>query len=69
MYLGSANLTGAGLGAKGEGRRNFEMGIWTESAEMIEGVLDEFNMLWEGMRCEGCGRREVCPVPLEEPEL
>ena len=26
MYLGSANLTGAGLGAKGEGKRNFELG-------------------------------------------
>jgi phosphatidylserine/phosphatidylglycerophosphate/cardiolipin synthase-like enzyme len=69
MYLGSANLTGAGLGAKGEGRRNFELGIWTESAELIEGVLEEFNALWEGHRCAGCGRRDVCPVPLEEPSL
>ncbi len=32
MYLGSANLTGAGLGAKADKRRNFEMGIWTESS-------------------------------------
>src|SRR6185436_8026821 len=24
LYLGSANFTGAGLGAKGDGRRNFE---------------------------------------------
>src|SRR5581483_10465617 len=29
LYLGSANFTGAGLGAKGDGRRNFEMGILT----------------------------------------
>src|SRR5207249_6263280 len=36
MYLGSANLTGAGLGAKAPGRRNFEMGIWTESAGPID---------------------------------
>src|SRR5438552_3618023 len=34
MYLGSANLTGAGLGAKADGRRNFEWGVWTESAGM-----------------------------------
>jgi phosphatidylserine/phosphatidylglycerophosphate/cardiolipin synthase-like enzyme len=29
MYLGSANLTGAGLGAKADGRRNFEWGVLT----------------------------------------
>jgi phosphatidylserine/phosphatidylglycerophosphate/cardiolipin synthase-like enzyme len=69
MYLGSANLTGAGLGAKADGRRNFEMGIWTESPAMIDAVLGEFNALWEGHRCEDCKRKDVCPVPLEEPEL
>lgn len=69
MYLGSANLTGAGLGAKADGKRNFEMGIWTQSQSMIEGVLDRFNQLWEGRECAGCRRKEVCPVPLEEPEL
>jgi phosphatidylserine/phosphatidylglycerophosphate/cardiolipin synthase-like enzyme len=69
MYLGSANLTGAGLGAKADGRRNFEMGIWTESPGMIDAVLGEFNALWEGRRCEGCKRKDVCPVPLEEPAL
>ena len=67
MYLGSANLTGAGLGAKADGRRNFEMGVWTRSPAMIEAVLDEFNALWEGQHCDACKRRDVCPVPLEEP--
>jgi len=69
MYLGSANLTGAGLGAKGDHRRNFEMGIWTESSELIEEVLGHFNMLWEGEKCKKCQRKDVCPVPLEEPTL
>jgi len=69
MYLGSANLTGAGLGAKADGRRNFELGIWTESAGLIDGVLEEFNALWEGRRCGSCRRKDVCPVPLEEPSL
>ncbi|MFA7237528.1 MAG: phospholipase D family protein [Phycisphaeraceae bacterium] len=69
MYLGSANLTGAGLGAKGETRRNFEWGVWTTSAELIDAAGQRFNALWEGTHCKGCGRREVCPVPLEEPEL
>src|SRR5687768_4122466 len=69
MYLGSANLTGAGLGAKSPKRRNFEIGIWTESTALIDATLEQFNALWEGHECENCGRRDVCPVPLEEPEL
>src|SRR5271170_638934 len=69
MYLGSANLTGAGLGAKADGKRNFEMGIWTQSGELIDGVLEQFNALWEGRFCGSCRRKDVCPVPLEEPRL
>jgi phosphatidylserine/phosphatidylglycerophosphate/cardiolipin synthase-like enzyme len=69
MYLGSANLTGAGLGAKADGRRNFELGVWTESPALIDAVLDEFNALWEGRPCATCRRKDVCPVPLEEPAL
>src|SRR5256885_4480279 len=69
MYLGSANLTGAGLGAKGDGKRNFEMGIWTESPALIDAVLEQFNALWEGRQCTSCRRKDVCPVPLEEPAL
>jgi phosphatidylserine/phosphatidylglycerophosphate/cardiolipin synthase-like enzyme len=69
MYLGSANLTGAGLGAKADGKRNFEMGVWTESAALIDAVLEEFNALWEGRPCATCRRKQVCPVPLEEPAL
>ena len=69
MYLGSANLTGAGLGAKADGKRNFEMGVWTESPALIDPVLDHFNDLWEGRHCASCRRKDVCPVPLEEPAL
>lgn len=69
MYLGSANLTGAGLGAKGEHRRNFELGTWTRSPELIDAVMGWFNELWEGDRCVKCQRKNVCPVPLEEPHL
>lgn len=69
MYLGSANLTGAGLGAKAEHRRNFEWGIWTHSPSLIEPILEEFNQLWEGVACKKCQRHDICPVPLEEPQL
>ena len=69
MYLGSANLTGAGLGAKADGKRNFEMGVWTHAPALIDAVLDQFNALWEGRQCASCRRKDVCPVPLEEPRL
>ena len=36
VYVGSANWTGAGLGAKGAGRRNFELGF----AGADDGLLD-----------------------------
>jgi len=69
MYLGSANLTGAGLGAKADGKRNFEIGVWTHSPPLIDAVLEQFNALWEGRRCGTCRRKDICPVPLEEPRL
>jgi len=69
MYLGSANLTGAGLGAKSANRRNFEMGIWTHASPLIDSVLQAFNTLWEGQHCRDCQRKDFCPIPLEEPNL
>lgn len=69
MYVGSANLTGAGLGAKSESKRNFEIGVWTSLTDLIDSAQDYFNSIWEGRWCEECGRRDVCPVPLEEPDL
>ncbi len=35
-YTGSANLTGAGMGAKSENRRNFESGILTDDPVMVQ---------------------------------
>ena len=69
MYLGSANLTGAGLGAKADGKRNFEMGVWTLTPALIDAALEYFNAIWEGRHCPSCRRQAICPVPLEEPAL
>ncbi len=69
MYLGSANLTGAGLGAKSARRRNFETGIWTDELSLIDPVLDMLHAVFSGRECEACGRKAHCPVPLEEPRL
>ena len=69
MYLGSANLTGAGLGAKSPRRRNFEAGICTDQTDLIDPVLDMLEGIWQAEHCSDCGRKDHCPVPLEEPEL
>jgi phosphatidylserine/phosphatidylglycerophosphate/cardiolipin synthase-like enzyme len=69
MYLGSANLTGAGLGAKSARRRNFETGICTDQLDLIDPVLDMLDSIWSGRECTQCDRKDYCPVPLEEPNL
>jgi phosphatidylserine/phosphatidylglycerophosphate/cardiolipin synthase-like enzyme len=65
MYLGSANWTGAGLGAKGTGRRNFEAGIVTDDTVMLDDVQELFDRIWRGAECKECKLRAVCPGPLD----
>jgi phosphatidylserine/phosphatidylglycerophosphate/cardiolipin synthase-like enzyme len=65
LYLGSANLTGAGLGAKGEGRRNFEMGITTDSEAMLDVAQERFDRIWRGAECASCKLRGECEKPLD----
>lgn len=67
MYLGSANLTGAGLGAKSPRRRNFEAGILTEDLGLIDPMIEMLESVWTGRQCETCGRKKFCPLPLESP--
>ncbi len=63
-YLGSANLTGAGMGAKSPDRRNFESGIMTDEAELLDGIMTQFDEIWMGARCDTCGRRDYCADPI-----
>lgn len=63
-YVGSANLTGAGLGAKSPKRRNFEAGFLTDDAAAIEQLMEELDRLYLGQHCGDCGRREHCPDPI-----
>jgi phosphatidylserine/phosphatidylglycerophosphate/cardiolipin synthase-like enzyme len=65
LYLGSANFTGAGLGAKGDGRRNFEMGVLTEDDVLLDAAQERFERIWSGRECAGCKLRDVCPKPLD----
>ena len=63
-YLGSANLTGAGIGAKNDHRRNWEAGILTDEKHLIEPLMSELDTLWMGTHCASCQRRDTCPDPI-----
>lgn len=65
LYLGSANWTGAGLGAKGAGRRNFELGFVTGDDGLLDRVQFIYDRIWNGGECGKCKLREVCPGPLD----
>ncbi|HEX7476835.1 MAG TPA: phospholipase D family protein [Polyangiales bacterium] len=64
MYLGSANWTGAGLGAKGEHRRNFELGVVTDDEAWLDEVQALYEHVWRGSACKTCKLRETCEAPL-----
>ena len=60
VYIGSANLTGAGMGMKSSANRNFEAGILTDEPGFIDSAMSHFDSIWEGTRCTKCGRKEFC---------
>lgn len=66
LYVGSANFTGAGLGARGEGRRNFEMGVLTSDEVLLDRVQARFDRIWSGKECAGCKLRRECPLPIDQ---
>jgi phosphatidylserine/phosphatidylglycerophosphate/cardiolipin synthase-like enzyme len=68
LYFGSANWTGAGLGAKHAARRNFELGVLTQDERLLDAAQDVFQRIWRGLECEGCRMRDECPMPLSEVE-
>ena len=64
-YIGSANLTGAGIGMKSNNRRNFEAGILTDEAPLIDAACEQFDSVWRGEHCTRCGRRQYCTDPVK----
>ncbi len=64
-YIGSANLTGAGIGMKSSDRRNFEAGILTDDPSLVEAALEQFDSVWRGDHCARCGRRQYCSDPIK----
>jgi phosphatidylserine/phosphatidylglycerophosphate/cardiolipin synthase-like enzyme len=63
-FVGSANMTGAGLGAKHPHKRNFEAGFLTEDRAHIGQLMEWIDQLYLGDFCAKCGRRDVCPDPI-----
>ena len=63
-YTGSANLTGAGLGIKGENTRNFESGIITTDPEIVGSIMNQFDEVWMGKYCKSCRIKNFCSDPI-----
>ena len=63
-YIGSANLTGAGIGMKGANTRNFEAGLLTDEPELVAQAMQQFDEVWMGLHCRKCLRRKFCGDPI-----
>ena len=59
-YVGSANLTRAGLGQPYATPGNFELGFIIETPEIIISLNDFFSRITNHEFCEGCHRRKDC---------
>ncbi len=63
-YVGSANLTGAGMGMKSSNRRNFEAGILSNDPAILDAAIEEFDKVWRGSECRKCQRKQYCSDPI-----
>jgi phosphatidylserine/phosphatidylglycerophosphate/cardiolipin synthase-like enzyme len=59
-YTGSANLTGAGMGAKGPNKRNFEAGLLIKDRNLVGKIMEQFDDIWRGSFCADCKRKKYC---------
>lgn len=53
-YVGTANISGAGVGLKSQERRNFELGFVTHDSELIADVASTFMEIFNGKFCPKC---------------
>ena len=54
-YFGSANLTGAGMGAKSKRKCNFENGVLTDDPALVAQLVEQFGSVWRGRRLTPLG--------------
>ena len=65
VYVGSANLTGAGMGMKSAANRNFEAGFLTDEPGFIDAAMTQFDNVWIGKHCKNCRRKVFCGDPIK----
>ncbi len=63
-YCGSANFTGAGLGARHERRRNLEVGVFSRDPALVRPLEELYDAFWRGEHCPRCAFRRRCPDPI-----
>lgn len=59
-YIGSANVTPAGLGQGLFTPGNFEAGIITENQDLVSSVNALFSEIWASKSCNNCHRADKC---------
>ena len=59
-YIGSANMTRAGLGQPYASPGNFEVGIMTEDPEIIASLNERFSDITSHKFCDDCHRKKDC---------
>ena len=65
-FVGSPNLTGAGMGAKHDDKRNFEAGFLFDGPQHIDELCQWIDTLYLGDYCQNCRRRDFCPDPIAD---
>ena len=59
-YVGSANITPAGIGQGVFTPGNFEVGILTKNPEIVSSVTTLFYTIWNKAHCDKCHRADMC---------
>ena len=59
-YVGSANITPAGIGQGIFTPGNFETGILSDDPAIVTPLKELFSKIWAGSYCVGCHRAEKC---------
>ena len=64
-YVGSANLTGARFGMKGENTRNFEAGVLSSNKDFVKNADEQFDSVWLGPTAKDAGGKSSVGTRLE----
>lgn len=63
-YVGSANLSGSGIGQSIKNGSNFELGIVVSDSTLLERINAFFYYRWNRKDCQYCKLKNKCPAML-----